>query len=145
VDLVPGEFGLWKLTSNDNRAAGGVNFPGVQESFGLRKQEQAAKHFDHVVVGVFIIVEQDDMIERDKTLPFLDLGFGCSSWPGHQPNQRSRICVVPVVSHSVTIQRGGVTDSTGLNCCEEACRVPSSRKTIGKPKLPISSLLTLPK
>src|SRR5579864_8756888 len=35
---------------------------------------------------------------------------------------------------------GGVTDSTGLNRGGEACRVPSSRKTIGKPKLPIRSL-----
>jgi len=41
-------------------------------------------------------------------------------------------------------KKGGATDSTGLNRCGKACRVPSSRKTIGKPELPISSLLTLP-
>ena len=40
---------------------------------------------------------------------------------------------------------GGATASTGSNRCVKACRVPSSRKTIGKTKLPIiSSLLTLP-
>ena len=39
---------------------------------------------------------------------------------------------------------GGATDSTGLNRCGKACRVPSSRKTIGKQQLPIiSSLHTL--
>ena len=32
----------------------------------------------------------------------------------------------------VAAQCGGVTDSTGLNRGGEACRVPSSRKTIGK-------------
>jgi hypothetical protein len=31
------------------------------------------------------------------------------------------------------------TDSTGLNRDAEACRVPSSRKTIGKTKLPITT------
>src|ERR1700678_4028086 len=42
------------------------------------------------------------------------------------------------------VAHGGATASTGLNRDEEACRVPSSRKTIGKTKLPITcSLHTL--
>jgi hypothetical protein len=38
---------------------------------------------------------------------------------------------------------GGATDSTGLNRGGEACRVPSSRKTIGKTELPTHSSHTL--
>jgi hypothetical protein len=42
------------------------------------------------------------------------------------------------------LSHGGATASTGLDRCVKACRVPSSRKTIGKQQLPIiSSLLTL--
>ena len=46
-------------------------------------------------------------------------------------------------THQALLDCGGVTDSTGLNRGGEACRVPSSRKTIGKTQLPIRSLHTL--
>jgi len=41
------------------------------------------------------------------------------------------------------VGKGAQRVSTGLNRDGEACRVPSSRKTIGKPKLPTRSLHTL--
>jgi hypothetical protein len=46
-------------------------------------------------------------------------------------------------SFQVFVKHGGATDSTGLNRGGEACRVPSSRKTIGKTQLPTRSLHTL--
>ena len=33
-----------------------------------RQKEQRAQHFDDVIVGVIVVVEQDDVIERLKTL-----------------------------------------------------------------------------
>jgi len=47
-------------------------------------------------------------------------------------------------AQAVKVVLGGATASTGLNRDGKACRVPSSRKTIGKTKLPITcSLHTL--
>ena len=82
--LIAREFGMRALTRDHNRAALGIHFDGVMISGFERQKEERAQHFDHVVVGMLIVVEQDYMEERLKTLSVVSSGLR-SSGGGWQP------------------------------------------------------------
>src|SRR5579862_8302236 len=63
VNLVASELGLRLLARNNDSAAATVDFLGVPESLLERKDEEHLQHFDHVVVTVIVIVEQDNPVE----------------------------------------------------------------------------------
>ena len=165
VDLIPRKFGLRQFAGDHNRSARPVNFDGVLKSPFLRVKEQLLQHLDDIVVGVLIIVEQDHMKQRPMLFLFLLL----DGWSNADGSNRRisacqedtlllkhlagmpcncRICAKLESCYTSMVDSlaiGGATVSTGLNRCVKACRVPSSRKTIGKQQLPIiSSLHTLP-
>src|SRR5579863_2548751 len=64
VDLIPGKFGLRKFTGDENRAAHGIHLLCVMQSLLGGEDEDLLQHFDHVVVGVIVVVDQDYVVER---------------------------------------------------------------------------------
>jgi hypothetical protein len=64
VDLVSGVFRFGKFADDEGRAADGIDFLCVAEGLFEAEKEDLLQHFDHVVVAVIVIVEQDDAIER---------------------------------------------------------------------------------
>ena len=88
--------------------------------------QQLLQHLDHIFIRMIVVVEQDYVVEGNLLVLVTSLlRLASASAPP----------LIPQCYHY--IEKGGATDSTGLNRCGKACRVPSSRKTIGKQQLPI--------
>ena len=57
MDLIAREFGVRTLTSDYDGAASGVHLDGVLISGFEGQEEERSQHFNHVVVGVVVIIE----------------------------------------------------------------------------------------
>ena len=82
MDLVAREFGVRPLTGDHDGAAFDVYLDSVLIGGFERQKEQRAKHLDDVIVGVIVVVKQDDVIERFEALGVLGSGFwsSCGGW-----------------------------------------------------------------
>jgi hypothetical protein len=79
MDLIAREFGVRPLTGNHDGAPLGVYFDGMMIGGFKRQKEQCAEHFDDVIVGVIVVVKQDDVVERFEALGVTGSGFWSSS------------------------------------------------------------------
>jgi len=102
MDLVPPVFGLWALTCHDDRAPRGIHLHRVLIRGFYRQEEQRAQHFHYIIVGVLVVIEQDDVVERREAFGFESSGFRSSRGDWQLSNGRMN-------------QKGGATDSTGLH------------------------------
>ena len=102
MDLIPRVFGLWALTRDDDRAPRGIHLHGVLIGGFERQEEQRAQHFHHVIVGVLVVIEQDDVVEGREAFAFESSGFRSSGGDCQLSNGRMN-------------EKGGATDSTGLH------------------------------
>jgi hypothetical protein len=102
VDLIPRVFGLRALTRDDNRAPSGIHLHSMLICGFDREEEQRTQHFHDVIVGVLVVIEQDDMVERREAFAFGGSGFRSSGGDWQLSNGRMN-------------QKGGATDSTGLH------------------------------
>ena len=102
MDLVARVFGLRALTRDDNRAPCGIHLHSVLIGGFERQEEERAQHFHHVIVGVLVVVKQDDVVERREAFAFGSSRFrsGRGDWQ---------------LSNGRMNQKGGATDSTGLH------------------------------
>ena len=63
VDLIPLLFGFYKIRREYDTAAGAVRFDGVGECCRVRNLENGLEHLDHVLEGMLVVVQNDDVIE----------------------------------------------------------------------------------
>ena len=101
VDLVAGEFGLRELAGDDDGASTGIHLDGMLIRGFEREAEQRPQHFYHVIVGMLVVIEQDDVVEWREAF-----GFGSS---GVRSGDRGW-----QLSNGRMKWKGGATDSTGL-------------------------------
>jgi hypothetical protein len=66
MDLDLSELGLLQFTSDDDGATGGVYFHGLLERGFRGEHEELAEHLDYVVVGMLVVVQKNDVIQRSK-------------------------------------------------------------------------------
>lgn len=102
MDLIARVFGLRALTRDDDCAPGGIHLHRVLIGGFYRQEEQRTQHFHHVIVGVLVVIEQDDMVERREAFAFGSSGFRSSRGDWQPSNGRMN-------------WKGGATDSTGLH------------------------------
>jgi hypothetical protein len=76
LNLVPGKFRLRELAGNDNCSAGRVYLNGVLKGEMLWKNKQFPQHLDDVIVGMFVVIEQNDMIQGRMNLLFRGSSLG---------------------------------------------------------------------
>jgi hypothetical protein len=76
MNLVAGEFSFWALTGDYDSAAGAIDFDGVLQCHFEREKEEFLEHFDDVIVGVFVIVKEDDMVKPAMLFLLGFLNFG---------------------------------------------------------------------
>ena len=102
MNLVARVFGLRALTRDDHRAPRGINLHSVLIGGFERQEEQRAKHLDDVIVGVLVVIEQDNVVEGREAFAFESSGFRSSRGDCQPSNGRMN-------------WNGGATDSTGLH------------------------------
>jgi hypothetical protein len=61
MNLVAGELCLRLLAGDNDGFSGSVDLNGVPERCLFGEHKQRLKHFDYVLVGVFVVVKQNDM------------------------------------------------------------------------------------
>jgi hypothetical protein len=71
VDLIAGKLRLRPLARNDDGPACRVNFPGMLEGNFQGHKEQHLQHFNHIVIGVFVVIQQNDMKKTVVLFPFV--------------------------------------------------------------------------
>ena len=102
MDLVARILGLEALARDHNRAPGGVHLHSVLVGGFERQEEQRSQHLDDVIVGVLVVIEQDDVVEGREAFAFGSSGFRSSGGDCQLSNGRMN-------------EKGGATDSTGLH------------------------------
>jgi hypothetical protein len=102
MDLVARVFSLRALTGDHNGAPRGIHLDRVLIGGFNRQEEQRTKHLHHVIVGVQVVIEQDDMVERGEAFAFGSSAFRSSRGDCQLSNGRMN-------------EKGGATDSTGLH------------------------------
>ncbi len=102
MNLIAGIFRLRALTRNDNRASRGIHLDSVLIGGFDRQKEQRTQHFHHVIVGMLIVIKQDDVEKRREAFAFGSSGFRNSRGDCQLSNGRMN-------------EKGGATDSTGLH------------------------------
>ena len=102
MDLVARVFGLRPFTRDHHRATRRIHLHCVLISSLDRQEEQSAQHFHDVIVGVLIVIEQDDMVKRRAQLAFKSSSFRSGRGDCQPSNGRMN-------------KKGGATDSTGLH------------------------------
>src|ERR1039458_2744220 len=75
VDLVAGEFGLAKLAGDERGASGAVLLLGVAVGLVEGEDEDFLQHFDDVIIGVIVVIEEDDAVQRDQAIALEDFSF----------------------------------------------------------------------
>jgi len=68
LDLVPAELGLFAFAGHNDRAANGIDLNSAPERRFSREKKYLREHFDYVVVGMVVIIEQHDVEQRRKFL-----------------------------------------------------------------------------
>jgi hypothetical protein len=102
MDLIAPVFGLRTFARDDDRAPRGIHLHRVLIGAFERQEEQRTQHLHHVIVGVLVVVEQDDVVERREAFDFGCSGFRSSGGDWQPSNGRMN-------------WKGGATDSTGLH------------------------------
>ena len=102
MDLIAGEFRLRELTGNHNRSALGIYLDRMLIGGFERQEKQGTQHFNYVVIGMFVVIEQDDVVERKETFGFRGPGLRGDGRGCQRSNGRMK-------------WKGGATDSTGLH------------------------------
>ena len=102
MDLIARVFGLWALTCDDDSAPRGIHLHSVLIGGFERQEEQRSQHLDDVIVGVLVVIQQDDVVERREAFAFESSCFRSSCGDCQLSNGRMN-------------QKGGATDSTGLH------------------------------
>ena len=69
-------FCLFQFTGQQDRRSFGVDLHCVRKRLGFRESENLFQHFDDVVVGVVVVVQQDDVIQRLKLIGSFVFYFG---------------------------------------------------------------------
>jgi len=77
VNLIPSELRLRALAGNHDGPARGVDLPRMLKSDLLREKEELLKHFDHIVVRMLVIVQQNDMKKMSALCTFVFLDGRC--------------------------------------------------------------------
>ena len=70
MNLIAREFGVRQFTNDQNRAAAAVHLFGVPIGLIQGEDENPLEHLDYVVVGVIVVVQQHDPVERNHLVPF---------------------------------------------------------------------------
>src|SRR5579864_7382191 len=102
MDLIARVFGLRTLTCDDNRAPRSIYLHSVLIGGFERQEEQRTQHLDDVIVGVLVVIEEDNIVERREAFAFESSGFRSSRGDCQLSNGRMN-------------KKGGATDSTGLH------------------------------
>jgi len=102
MDLVARVFSLRALTRDHNCAPRRIHLDGMLIGGFDRQEEQRAQHLHHVIVGVLVVIEQDDVVERREAFAFESSGFRSRRGDCQPSNGRMN-------------RKGGATDSTGLH------------------------------
>ena len=63
MNLIPLAFGFFEVGGQDNAAAGRVGFKRVRDGCGVGHGENRLEHLDDVVEGMFVVIENDDVIK----------------------------------------------------------------------------------
>ena len=102
MDLVARVFSLRALTRDHNRAPRGIHLHSMLIRGFDRQEEQRAQHLHDVIVGVLVVIEQDDVVKGREAFAFESSGFRSSRGDCQLSNGRMN-------------KKGGATDSTGLH------------------------------
>src|SRR5262249_12519204 len=84
MNLVTGEFRLGKFAGDENGAARAVDFLGMTVRLVKAEDKNLLEHFDHIIICMVVVVEQNDAVQRRLLLAFDDLGFRCNRGPRHK-------------------------------------------------------------
>ena len=76
MNLIAREFRVRQFTNNQNRAAAPVHLLGVMVGLIQGEDEDPLEHLDYVVVGVIVVVQEHDPVERNQLIPFYHFRFG---------------------------------------------------------------------
>ena len=101
MDLIAREFSVRPLTGDYDGAAFGVHLDGVLIGGFEGQKEECSQHFDYVIVGMVVVVEQNDVEQLLEALGIAGSGFWISGGGWQPSNGRMK-------------WKGGATDSTGL-------------------------------
>ena len=102
MDLVAPVLGLREFARHDNRTPRGIHFYSVLIGGFDRQKEQRPQHFHYVIVGMLVIVEENDVKERREAFAFESASFRSGRGDCQHSNGRMN-------------KKGGATDSTGLH------------------------------
>src|ERR1051326_7733069 len=91
MNLVAREFRLRQLTSDQHGAPAGINFLRMPIGLIERKDKNLLQHFDHVVIGVVVVIEQYDAIERSDFRAIDDFRFGRDRGFCHTSVQQKKV------------------------------------------------------
>ena len=80
MNLIASELGLFALAGHDDGAAGGIDFDRVLERGFGRDAKNRGQHFDHVIVGVVVVVQKHHVEKGGKLI--LLLGRFCVAVSG---------------------------------------------------------------
>lgn len=96
MDLIALEFGALERRGIDDDAAARINFARHQERALAAVIENFHQHLNHVVVGVLVVIQQNDVIPRNVLLAGpglrLALSSGCNDFhkiKKHNPAPRN--------------------------------------------------------
>jgi len=67
-----------------------AHFLGVAVCLLGRENENRLQHFNPVIVGVVVVIQQDDAVEGNHLFPLEDFGIGRNRWFGHSTKKNGR-------------------------------------------------------
>src|SRR5579875_4118475 len=70
MDLVAGELRLRFLTCDHNGASGSVHLDCMLQGNVGGKHKEFLKHFDYIIVGVLVVIQQHNVIQMSMLFPF---------------------------------------------------------------------------
>jgi len=71
MDLIASKFGLLALASHHYGPARGVHFHGMAERDFGRQTKDLSQHFNHVIIGMLVIVEKHHVEKRSEVFSLL--------------------------------------------------------------------------
>ncbi len=80
MNLIALEFGAFKSGRIDNNSSGRIHFASHEKSLLPAVTKNFDQHFDHVIIGVVIIVKQDDVEAGNVYDPRFALGENFLGW-----------------------------------------------------------------
>lgn len=107
MDLIAGVFGLAEFAGDEDGAAGAVYFFGVPVGLVEGENEDLLQHFDDVIVGVIVVIEEDDPVQRDELFPFEDFGFWRQRRVRHDNGREPQRSVCAIARRATTTWTGG--------------------------------------